>query len=200
MWLNKAFSHQQVTFSGQLVDVEVRTGGQHAHVDELIRIKCVVDGDFLMIHDGIAKHAALLFLGGGAVQAGGNQDGDIGVRVALADLIQQDGQSDLAGDGAGVVTGDQHHFLFPLGQVTQARGGNGMLQCLMNQFYFRFAGLVFVHFCGDNSFQVGFVNMQVQGGSIVRNRDGFHTNASLVVGALCFESQILIVYIIRLIL
>jgi len=39
-----------------------------------------------MIHDGIAKHAALLFLGGGAVQAGGNQDGDIGVRVALADL------------------------------------------------------------------------------------------------------------------
>lgn len=32
----------------------------------------------------------------------------------------------------------------------------------MNQFYFRFAGLVFVHFCGDNSFQVGFVNMQVK--------------------------------------
>ena len=200
VWLNKALSHQQVTFSGQLVDVEVCTGGQHAHVDELIRVKCVVDGDFLMIHDGIAKHAALLFLGGGAVQAGGNQDGDIGVRVALADLIQQDGQGDLAGDGAGVVTGDQHNFLFTLGQVTQARGGNGMLQCLMNQFYFRFAGLVFVHFCGDNSFQVGFVNMQVQGGSIVRNRDGFHTNASLVVGALCFESQILIVYIIRLIL
>lgn len=200
VWLNKALSHQQVTFSGQLVDVEVCTGGQHAHVDELIRVKCVVDGDFLMIHDGIAKHAALLFLGGGAVQAGGNQDGDIGVRVALADLIQQDGQGDLAGDGAGVVTGDQHNFLFTLGQVTQARGGNGMLQCLMNQFYFRFAGLVFVHFCGDNSFQVGFVNMQVQGGSIVRNRDGFHTNASLVVGALCFESQIWIVYIIRLIL
>lgn len=72
---------------------------------------------------------------------------------------QQDGQGDLAGDGAGVVTGDQHNFLFTLGQVTQARGGNGMLQCLMNQFYFRFAGLVFVHFCGDNSFQVGFVNM-----------------------------------------
>ena len=52
-------------------------------MDELIRVKCVVDGDFLMIHDGIAKHAALLFLGGGAVQAGGNQDGDIGVRGCL---------------------------------------------------------------------------------------------------------------------
>ena len=118
MWLNKALSHQQVTFSGQLVDVEVRTGGQHAHVDELIRVKCVVDGDFLMIHDGIAKHAALLFLGGGAVQAGGNQM-VISRPGCLADLIQQDGQGDLAGDGAGVVTGDQHNFLFTLGQVTQ---------------------------------------------------------------------------------
>ena len=77
VWLNKAFSHQQVTFSGQLVDVEVRTGGQNAHVDELIRVKCVVDGDFLMIHDGIAKHAALLFLGGGAGAGRWQSDGDI---------------------------------------------------------------------------------------------------------------------------
>ena len=94
-------------------------------MDELIRVKCVVDGDFLMIHDGIANMRRCCFLGGGAVQAGGNQDGDIGVRVALADLIQQDRQGDLAGDGAGVVTGDQHNFLFTLGQVTQARGAMG---------------------------------------------------------------------------
>ena len=179
MGLDEALGHQQVTVHSQLVDVEIRPRGQHAQMDELCGIKGVVDGDLLVIHNGVAEHPTLLLLRGGAVQTGGDQDGDVGVRVALPDLIQQDRKGDLAGHGPGVVAGDQNDLVLSLGQLPQAGRADGVLQCVVDQFHFGLVGLVIVHFGGDDRFQVCLVHMEIQRGCVVGDGNGFHEMTSL---------------------
>ena len=172
--LDEALADQQVAVHGDLVAEELGAAGQVAHLDEVVRLKGVVHGDLLVVHDGVAEHAPLLLLGGGPVQAGGDEDGDVRVRVAGADLRQQDGQGQLAGHSAGVVAGDQGDLLLAHGQLPQGLGADGVRQGVLHQFRLALRGLVVVHLRGDDRLQIGLVHMQVQRGGVVRNFDGFH--------------------------
>ena len=180
--INETLGNEQVAFRGQLVHVEIRSGGESADVGELGGVKGVVDGDFLVVHDGIAKHPPLFFLGGGTMEARGDEDGDVRIRIAGADLLQQDGQGQLAGHGPGVVAGDQNDFVLALGQLPEPGGADGMLQGLPDEFHFALAGVIFVHFRSDHLQEVLFLHVKVQRRRIIRNLNGLHRKPPLLCG------------------
>ena len=92
---------------------------------ELAGVERIVDGNLFIVYNDITEHEALLFLCGGPMQAGRNQDRDFRIRVACPDLGQQNGQRDLTGHGTSVV-------LFPLCQLAQTRRADGMLQSVQH--------------------------------------------------------------------
>ena len=97
------------------------------------------------------------------MQTGCNQDGDIRIGIARADFLQQNGERQLAGYGAGVVAGDQYDFMLALCQLAQAGCADGVFQRLTHQLGLALAGIIFIRAGIEHRMQVFFVHMQLQG-------------------------------------
>ena len=177
--LDEALGDQQVAVQRQLVDPQLGAGGQAADILEVVVLKGFVDGDLLVVDDLVAEHPALLLLGGGAVQPGGDQDGDVGVGAAGADLLQQNGQGELAGHRAGVVAGDDHHRMLALGQLPQAGGADGVGEGVADQFGLGLACIVAVGAGGEDGLEVLLIHMQRERRCVVGDRKCLHGNSFL---------------------
>ena len=114
----------------------------------------------LLIDDLVAEHPALFLFGRRAMQAGGDQNGDVGVRLSGPYLGQQQRQGELAGDGAGVIRCDQNDLLFAFCQLAQAWRPDGMLQRLLHDGGFRLAGVVLMHPGRQDGGQILLFHMQ----------------------------------------
>ena len=97
--LNEALGHQQVGLHRQPVNDAIGAGGEHADLHVGGGVPAVVNHNGFMVHDVLTQLANQLLFGGGAVEAGGNQQGDLDVRIAPAQLGQHMGQNVLAGTG-----------------------------------------------------------------------------------------------------
>ena len=160
MRLDEALRHQQVALGSEAVHIEAGTRGQGAQIDEICFAERIVHRDVLLIDDLVAKHPALLLFGRRTVQAGGDQNGDVGVRLSGPYLGQQQRQGELAGNGAGVVRCDQNDLLFAFCQLAQAGRPDGMLQCLLHDGGFRLAGVILMHPGRQDGGQILLFHMQ----------------------------------------
>ena len=160
--LDKAFGHQQVAVQRNLVDPQLCARGQLAYMLEVVVLKRLVDHDLLIVHDVVAEHTALLLLGRRTVQAGGDQDGDIRIRVARADLLEQDRQGQLARHGAGVVACDKHNLVLALGQFGQARRADRVCQRVAHQIRFALTRVIGIRAGVQLCLEVFLVHMQLQ--------------------------------------
>ena len=150
MRLNKALGNDEVTFQRQTVDAESRAGGQLADITHLLRLEGVVDHDPLAGHDIGTEAVQQFLLGGGAVKAGGDQNGDGGVRLTLADLLQQNGHGDAGGHTAGVVRGDDQDILLALRQSGQGRRPDRGCQGVADDVGFRTVRMEFLRMVHQN--------------------------------------------------
>ena len=128
MGLHKALGDHQISLGDQLVQPQLAAGGQCAHQDEVFVLVCVVDDQLLPVTDGVAVLGALFRLRGITVHAGGDEDGDVRLGIGSPDLLQVDRQRDGAGQGAGVIAGDDDHLVLAFGQLAQWRGADRMRQ------------------------------------------------------------------------
>ena len=160
--LDEALGHQQVAVQRELVDPQLCARRQLTDALEVIVLKRLVDHDLLIVHNVVAEHAALLFLGRRTVQAGGDQDGDIRIRVARADLLEQDRQGQLARHGAGVVACDKHNLVLALGQFGQARRADRVCQCVAHQIRFALTRVIGIRAGVQLCLEVFLVHMQLQ--------------------------------------
>ena len=148
-------------------------------MDEVLRLEGVIDGDLLVIHDGVAEHPPLFLGGGGPVEAGGDKNGDLCLGVSLADLGQKDGEGNLAGHCPGMVAGHQGDPFFARGQLRKLFGADGIFQGLPDQGFLAFFSLVMVHFRSDHRFEVLLCHVEIQGAGVIGDGDGFHDNSLL---------------------
>ena len=133
-----------------------------------------MDDDLLLGHDVGAELVDQLLLGGLTVAAGGDEDSDVGVGVALADLRQHLGHDDLAGHGTGVVAGDDDNLLLALSHDGQLGGADGVLQGLTDQLLLGQLGLVVVHLRGQDGAQPLLGNVNGKGLLTVRELNDGH--------------------------
>ena len=119
-----------------MIQPQLAAGGQLAKERHFIRFR-LVDNDVLRIHDGVAKLAPQFRLSRRAMHAGGDQNGDLRLRVALANLAKEQRHGDSAGYRTGVIAGDNENLFLPLHLFTQAHVADRILQCLLNDFFLR---------------------------------------------------------------
>ena len=133
--LNEALSHQQVRLGGQLVDEQLASGGQGAQRYHVLILAAEMDGKVQAGPEEklLAVFVQHLFPGGGAVEAGGHQHGDLCRRGTGPDLIYQLGQNNLAGDRAGVIAADNDNLMLAFGQFPERGRADGVLQSLPHQ-------------------------------------------------------------------
>ena len=160
--LDEALGHQQVGLGGQLVDDQVAAAGQLAEIDEVVGVVAVVDDDLLVGDDVLAELVDELFPGGLAVAAGGDQQGDVGVGAALADLLQHRGDDDLAGHRAGVVGADDDDLLLALGHDGQGRGADGVGHGGAHELVRGAGGLVLVHMALHDAGEAALGDIEAQ--------------------------------------
>ena len=84
------------------------------------------------------------FLRRSPVHARSDEDGNVDIRVPLAQFCQELGHDDVARYRAGMVTGNNDAVLLPLGQFAQFRAANRVGQGIGDEFRFRFRRLVFM--------------------------------------------------------
>ena len=104
-----------------LVHPQLRAEGR-SHTFEILVHERLIDHDLSLSTIASPNMRALLLSRGRAVQAGGDQDGDIRLRIAAADLLQQQRQRQLAGYSAGMVARNQYDPVLALCQLRTAGG------------------------------------------------------------------------------
>lgn len=144
--LDEALSHQQVGLRRQLVDKQFPAGGQGAQVDHVLFFTALMDDE---AQPGVAVKRLAVFvqqlgLGGGPVEAGGHQYGDLRVGISRPEFLHQLGQDHLAGYRAGVVAAEDDHFVLARRQLPQAGGADGVFQGLTHQLRLVRLGLIAV--------------------------------------------------------
>ena len=82
--LNEALGHQQVGLGGHLVDDQLGAGGKHADLHVARGVPAVVADELFLVGDLLAHLVHQLLVGGGAVEAGGDEEGDVDVGIAFA--------------------------------------------------------------------------------------------------------------------
>ena len=145
MRLDEALGHQQIGLGGQTVDDQLAAGGEPAEADEVRGVVAVVDDDLLVGDDLGAELVDELFFCGFAVAAGGDEDGDVCVGIALADLREHLGDDAFAGHGAGVIAGDEDDLLPALGHDAEPRGPDGVGHGVFDQLLRTLGGDIVVH-------------------------------------------------------
>ena len=153
---------------------EARAGGQCSKVHKVLFSEGVADYNPLPVHDGVAKHAALLFNRGGAVKACGNQDGNFRVWRTGTELLQKNGQRNFARDGPGMVAGDQDDIPLSLGQLWQGGSPDGMGQGLPHDGVLRLVRGRIVHAGDQHRLQMGFLYMQWEGSPAIGDLNFLH--------------------------
>ena len=160
--LDEALGHEQVGLGGQLVDDEVAAAGQLADVGEVLDVVAVMDDYFLVRDYLLAELADELLLGGLAVAAGGDEEGDVGVGIALANLLEHGRDDDLAGHRAGVVGADDDDLLLALGHDGQGRGADGVGHGGAHELVRGAGGLVFVHMALHDAGEAALGDIEAQ--------------------------------------
>lgn len=96
--------------------------------------------ELLFVGDLFTHLIHQLFMGGGAVEAGGDEQGDVDVGVAFPQLGQHKGENVLAGHRTGVIADDNGRGFLAFCQLSQAGGTHGgshgltydvVLRCLL---------------------------------------------------------------------
>ena len=157
---DKAFCHEQVGFRGKAVDDQITAGGELADIREILRIVAVMNNDLLLLHDLRAELVDQFFLRGAAVAAGGDQDGDIGVGTAFADLRQHRRNDHLARNRTSVVTGDQDHFFLAFRHDTELRSADRIGESFFHEFDRGFWRHIMVHLRYERAGIAVFRNVQ----------------------------------------
>ena len=134
--LDEALADQQLGLGRHLVDDQPSPGGQHADLHVGGRVLAVMDDNFLLRHDLFAQLVDELVLAGGAVEAGGHQQGDVDVGAALPQFGEHEGDDVLAGHRTGMVADDDGAGLFALGQLGQLGRVDGVGHGLQHQLVF----------------------------------------------------------------
>ena len=139
--LNEALGDQQVGLSGHLVDDQLGAGGEHADLHVAFGVPAVVADELLLVGDLLAHLVHQLLVAGGAVEAGGDEEGDVDVGVALPQLGEHEGEDVLAGHRAGVIADDDGGGLLALGQLGELGGADGIGHGLFDDVVFAALGL-----------------------------------------------------------
>ena len=116
MRFNKAFGNEQVRISGYFVDTAVTTRGQSTNADHVFVVAADMDDEFFMFRNFFAILVDQFFLRRSPVHARSDEDGNVDIRVPLAQFCQELGHDDVARYRAGMVTGNNDAVLLPLCQ------------------------------------------------------------------------------------
>ena len=129
MRLDKPFRDQKIRLGCQGVDSQRRAGGQNTQINGGTLL-AVMDYDMFPAADFRAKFPDQLLPGSAAVASGGNENGDLRLRISAPDLGQHLRDDCLAWHRAGVVTCQQYNFMLSLCQLPQRGTADGILQGL----------------------------------------------------------------------
>ena len=129
---DKTFGDQQVGVQRMSVEPKRATRGQGAEVAQAGEVFAVVKDEPLGVADAVAELGPQLAVRRGPVAAGGDQNSDRDLRIAAAQPLQQDGKSDMAGHGAGVVAGNHCHRLLAGGQRLQSLRADRVVESLVD--------------------------------------------------------------------
>ena len=168
MGLDKALGDQQIGLGGHFIDDQPGAGGEHADVYVRLGISAVMTDELLFVGDLFPHLIHQLFMGGGAVEAGGDEQGDVDVGVAFPQLGQHKGENVLAGHRTGVIADDNGRGFLAFCQLSQAGRTHGRSHGLTHD-------VVLAAFClqspngGFQDFGPGQVPVQFQAGGAVGN-------------------------------
>ena len=118
---DEAFRDEQVTPDRQTVDAQCAAGWQSAERDHIAVIIGIMDDDFLVIDDILTEFGGQFIFAGFPVTAGGDQDGDIYLRIARPEPPEHFRDNESAGNRPGVVAGDDDTGIFSAGEQFQRR-------------------------------------------------------------------------------
>ena len=137
MRLDEALGDDQIGLPHQPVQPQFAAGGQGAEEGHVFHFLRLVNDEGLVVHNLIAIFGAQLGFCGGAMHAGGHQQGDMRIRIAFADFAQQQWHGHGAGPGACVIAGDDHDALLPPGKLAHPRRSERVFQRLTHQLLLR---------------------------------------------------------------
>ena len=124
--LDKAFSYEQLSLYGHLVNYAGGAGRKDADLHIAVGVAAVVHDDLAVVVQLLAHFEDKLFLGAGAVEAGGNQQGNIDVGVTGLQLGVHVGQNVAAGHGTGVVGYDDNAVFLAFCKLTESGAVDGI--------------------------------------------------------------------------
>ena len=153
--------------------MELRAGGEGSHIDILIRLECFVYRDLLVVDDRVAEHSALLFRCGRTVQSGCDQDRNVRIRIAFADLLKFERKGDLAGNSTRVIACDDDDFVLSFCKFAKRGSSDRILQSFFYKLDFAFVGLEFMHLGCDDRLEVFLIHMNIKRRGVIRNCDSF---------------------------
>ena len=171
--------YEQVGVHRRPVDDQGRAGGQDADLDVGIRVKGIVNDDFLGTRNFLPQLGFQLGGGGEPVETGGYQQRHLNFRIALAQLRQHGGQDIPAGYRAGVVGNDDGAAFLPRRESGQGGRSHGQRHGFLHQLPTGAVAFQLVHPGGQQTV-IGECNIQMA--FAVRNRDHKESSHRFVIG------------------
>ena len=124
--LNKSFRHQKITVHRQRIHRQFPAGRQDTDLRHGRSVPGIVDHDLFILNDIFAEFLHQFLTGGLPVNAGGDQQSDLHLRIACPQFRQHGRNNEFTGDWTGMVTADNNTGFGVFSQCFQPGGPDGV--------------------------------------------------------------------------